>query len=198
MASEASASWAVLWSCLPPLWLSAAALLGAQSGTGQLWPSHVPAVTCPLLSRATEWAAWQLARLEIGKTPPWAGSCLESSSHCARPGTLETEGEMGIPGQVPCWGVFLEEASEAVSEWSQRGLLQSRDVTVSYPDPTGNSRVWIASEICPNLKQRGWDVFIFKAFFFFFKLEDNCFTMLCWFLPCDNMNQELRFKLQHL
>ena len=27
------------------------------------------------------------------------------------------------------------------------------------------------------------------AGFFFFKLEDNCFTMFCWFLPYNNMNQ---------
>ena len=24
---------------------------------------------------------------------------------------------------------------------------------------------------------------------FFFKLEDNCFTMLCWFLPYISVNQ---------
>ena len=26
-------------------------------------------------------------------------------------------------------------------------------------------------------------------FTFFFKLEDNCFTMLCWFLPYNNVNR---------
>ena len=26
-------------------------------------------------------------------------------------------------------------------------------------------------------------------FFLFFKLEDNCFTVLCWFLPYGNVNQ---------
>ena len=28
-----------------------------------------------------------------------------------------------------------------------------------------------------------------EFFFFFFKLEDNCFTMLWWFLPYDKVNQ---------
>ena len=30
---------------------------------------------------------------------------------------------------------------------------------------------------------------VFKKIFFYFKLKDNCFTGLCWFLPNINMNQ---------
>ena len=28
-----------------------------------------------------------------------------------------------------------------------------------------------------------------RGFFFFFKLENNCFTILCWFLPYNISNQ---------
>ena len=28
-----------------------------------------------------------------------------------------------------------------------------------------------------------------RSFFIYVKLEDNYFTMLCWFLPCNNVNQ---------
>ena len=37
-----------------------------------------------------------------------------------------------------------------------------------------------------------WCICIFIILFFYlicFSLKDNCFTMLCWFLPCVNMNQ---------
>ena len=44
---------------------------------------------------------------------------------------------------------------------------------------------FFASYLCLN--------FIFFLFFFFllffFKLEDNCFTMLCWFLPYNYTDQ---------
>ena len=31
---------------------------------------------------------------------------------------------------------------------------------------------------------------LFMVYFYdFFKVEDNCFTTLCWFLPYNNMNQ---------
>ena len=40
-----------------------------------------------------------------------------------------------------------------------------------------------------NFSLRKEDPFIFRLFFLLFSLEDNCFTMLCWFLPYINMNQ---------
>ena len=36
---------------------------------------------------------------------------------------------------------------------------------------------------------------ISPVLFFFFKLDDNCFTILCWLLPYGNMNQPLCYVL---
>ena len=40
----------------------------------------------------------------------------------------------------------------------------------------------------PSLESQQFQVFS-EVFFFFFKLENNCFTMLCWFLLPNNVNQ---------
>ena len=69
-----------------------------------------------------------------------------------------------------------------------------------YPKPPEHS---LASDrrleiICQtgsfNLEVSSAKIFILclvfpVAFFFFFQLEDNCFTILCWLLPCINTNQ---------
>ena len=50
----------------------------------------------------------------------------------------------------------------------------------------GGGLVYVGSIYSPTL---GETVLGQVKSFFFFKLEDNCFTIFCWFLPYINTNQ---------
>ena len=52
----------------------------------------------------------------------------------------------------------------------------------------GGGLVYVGSIYSPTLGETVLDQ-VKSFFFFFFKLEDNCFTIFCWFLPYINTNQ---------
>ena len=72
---------------------------------------------------------------------------------------------------MPLWGVCSCDDVKSSRQWSVGIWWTFKHV--------GHSR----------LDEYGYDNCVTHSFKVYFYLEDNCFTMLCWFLPCYNVNQ---------
>ena len=72
----------------------------------------------------------------------------------------------------------------ATFEGGGRGIVSRRDIQKLLKQ---------SGVVGPNLQSTYMVVYFIyilgMCMFLFFLLEDNCFTMLCWFLPYNNMNQ---------